>query len=515
MNYYRLPPDEQRKRALGNLLRYIREYVLPYHPHYRPILLELGAEGWKGYEDFLRLPVTTKEDYRRDPLSFILQPRFPGRDSPYDTARIPPKILARYLAGAILNRPKDFSPLFRRLPLLEGRVGHRVAWEWMPVHYHLSAGTTGEPIFVAYTLHDLRRLLPELAAQNLLQPDRPDPSKPALRWDTRTMNLFPGAPHLAFFQAVIMKFLLGISVFDTGGGKVIPTERQVEAFSRGGFNGLSGVPSYVVHWLQTALEMRESGRIGPLSHLEGVALGGEPVSPALRSRIRDLARELGAHPKFRILESFGMTEAKWAFLECDDSIGVHLDPRFFFWEILDPTTLQPVGDGEPGVLVFSHIGWRGTVFLRYNTGDLIHGGMVRDVCPHCGYTFPRLQGPICRAEHDFTKIKGTRVEYPALVDAVREVPGVKAFQIVIGREEAHGRDILEIRVLPDGDRNWENLSDEIRRNVRRRTEVTPDLIRREADSPRFEEELFARSGIKAEYVVDKRPRNDAKQANIS
>jgi phenylacetate-CoA ligase len=77
---------------------------------------------------------------------------------------------------------------------------------------------------------------------------------------------------------------------------------------------------------------------------------------------------------------------------------------------------QPVKPGEPGVLVFTHIGWRGTVLVRYWTGDLIHGGMIRDRCPHCGWTFPRIFPPICRAEADFSKIKGARVELPLLIE---------------------------------------------------------------------------------------------------
>ncbi len=104
----------------------------------------------------------------------------------------------------------------------------RLAWEWMPIHFHASGGSTGEPVPVTYTFRDFQKIVPELSAMLLIQLDRPEPDDLAIEWTSRNMNLFPGAPHLAFFQAVLSKMTLGLSSFDTCGGKVIPTVRQVE-----------------------------------------------------------------------------------------------------------------------------------------------------------------------------------------------------------------------------------------------------------------------------------------------
>ena len=58
------------------------------------------------------------------------------------------------------------------------------------------------------------------------------------------------------------------------------------------------------------------------------------------------------------MECYGAAELRAAFPECDERTGMHLDPEFYFWEVLDPHTMDPVRWGEPGVLCFSHIGWR-------------------------------------------------------------------------------------------------------------------------------------------------------------
>ena len=65
-------------------------------------------------------------------------------------------------------------------------------------------------------------------------------------------------------------------------------------------------------------------------------------------------------------------------------------------EIVDPKTGEPVGEGQPGEIVFTPLDARGTVVLRYRTGDLIEGGLVYEPCPHCGRHLPRLVGRISR-----------------------------------------------------------------------------------------------------------------------
>lgn len=511
-NFYRLPPERQRAVSLRNVIRFVQRYVYPYHPYLRKKYREAGIDVGKlgTYEDFARLPVTSKHDYRKDPRAFILQPKFPTREElvPYDTERIRTGEILRYAWQALTNRPADYARLFRKMSFGKGHIGRRAAQEWMPIHFHASAGSSGDPTPAVYTHYDFTHNAPELASMIFLQPDVLEPGKPTIEWNSTSISLFPGVPHLAFFQTVFVKLVAGVSCFDTCGGNVVPTERSIQLCAEGQFEGISSVPSYLVYWMRRAVEMRKQGKIPPLASLKCVVVGAEPVSDRLREYIKELARELGAHPRFAIVEAYGMTEMKWGFTECDEGSKVHLNPKFWFWEVLDKETLQPVGEGKEGLLVFSHIDWRGTVFVRYNTGDLVKGGIVHDRCSFCGYTFVRLIGPIARAQKDFTKLKGTRVALQELVGTVRDTPGVRNFQAILDKEvpgDEFSRDVLRLRIVALDGTDRTSLTDTLRRRIKDSVEVTPDDITFESDAEKFERELFARTGVKADYVVEKRP----------
>ena len=92
------------------------------------------------------------------------------------------------------------------------------------------------------------------------------------------MSVFPGAPHVAFFAPVLTKAFAGVSVFETFGGAVIPTDRQISIFASGGFTSLTAVPSYLVHWLRRARQLHAEGKIPPLTKFKAVLVGAEPLS---------------------------------------------------------------------------------------------------------------------------------------------------------------------------------------------------------------------------------------------
>jgi phenylacetate-coenzyme A ligase PaaK-like adenylate-forming protein len=406
---------------------------------------------------------------------------------------------------AALNFPRDRSLLVQRRAFRE-RVRRRGQMEWLPVHYHASTGSTGEPTPVMFTLRDLHENVTEMA-QLAIRHKNPGPDYVPYEWTDRFMSLMPAAPHVAFFSAVLAKILVGTPGFETFGGAVIPTERQIELFARGKFSTLIGIPSYVIYWLRRALVLQQQGRVGEFSSLIRLLVGAEPVSESLRDCIRNLAIEAGAPKHVKVVQSYAMTEFKWVFYECYEGAGIHLNPKYYYWELLHPETLQPVAPGEPGVLVFSHIDWRGTVLIRYWTGDLIKGGMRWERCPHCGYTFPRIFPPICRADKDFTKIKGARVDLSLLIETVRDTPGVRRFQIVLDQEspdEQFSRDLVAVHVVHEPGAARTDLEGTIRGRMKHATEVAPDRIVFEDNEAEFEKRLFAKNGVKADYIVERR-----------
>lgn len=509
VNFYDLEPQEQRRQSATRLFNYIRQYIQPYHPYLRKLYKQskVDLSKLRTPDDIRRLPIIDKNNLRENPQLFILQPAFPGVPGPagYETARIARGKLLKYMYQAARNRPRDYSQLVRRDSFRE-QVRHRALAEWLPIHFHVSTGSTGNPTPAVYTLYDIKQVIPQMVSL-MIVPKKQEPGEAYFDWGERAMNIFPGAPHLAFFAPILAKTSIGTSSFDTFGGSVIPTDRQISIFAQGGFSSLTAVPSYLVHWLRRAAALQQEGVIGKLESFKRAVVGAEPMSESLREDIRSLALGLGAHPKFRIYQSLGMTEMKWFALECAENSGIHLNPRFYFWELLDPNTREPVKEGEPGVLVFSQIGWRGTALVRYWTGDLIKGGLSWSRCQCCGYTFPRVYPPICRAEKDFTKIKGTRVDLSNLIESIRDTPGVRNFQVSIESEngqEQYTRDVLAVHVVAETGRDRSALEAKIAERVKFYTEVTPDRVVFEENEPEFEKRLFAKNGIKAEYVVERR-----------
>ncbi|MBU4240426.1 MAG: AMP-binding protein [Actinobacteria bacterium] len=504
-NFYLLSAEEQREASFRRLVNYIRDVIYPYHPYYRKLFDEKGIDQSKirKPEDLARIPLTYKVDYREDPISFILQPTFPGQEARYDTARIGGKFVAKYFLQSIFNYPRDYAAQYRanfKEPFRYLKIGRRAALEWMPIHFHASAGSTGDPTPATYTYRDLHLNVKETASAIYCGRE--------VKWNLRGFNIFPGAPHLAFFQVIMGKWLGGCSGFDTFGGSVISTDRQIQLFSEGGFDSIIAIPSYLVYWLRRAVEMVKAGEVEPLSSLFIALTAAEPLTDSLRRHIKELVLAAGGREDFHLVQGYGMTEMKIAFYECTDRSQIHLNPKYFYWEVVDPETGEHVPEGEPGVLVFSHIDWRGTSFLRYYTGDLIAGGVRWERCGNCGLTYPIMYPPIMRAKKDFTKLKGTRVALLDLVTSVRDTPGVYQFQVTLDKEvegDEFSRDRLVVRLAIDDGYQAQSVVSEVKTNVKKVTEVTPDEIVIEHDREKLELDLFERTGIKADYVIENRP----------
>ena len=510
MNFYDMEPAAQRHASAARLFRYIRDCVYPYHPYLRRLYREhhLDPSMLRTPDDVRRLPIIDKTHLQSNPQLFMLQPAVPGGPQlpeGYATEALRKTTLAKYAFQAIINRPRDYTRLVWK-PTLRERIRHRGLLEWQPIHFITSSGSSGTPTPVAYTHHDFTHVLPEMTSM-FARPRRPDPERVYFEWTDRVMNVFPGAPHLAFFSPVLAKVITGVSSFETFGGAVIPTDRQILLFAAGGFSTIAAVPSYLVRWLRRATALQQEGRIHKLTRFKSAVVGAEALSRAEHDYIRELALGLGADRRFAIHQTLGQTEMKWTSIQCGDSGGLHLNPKYFYTELLHPETREPVGPGEPGVLVFSHVGWRGTALVRFWTGDLIKGGARWDRCECCGYTFPRVYPPIARLGKDFTKLKGARVELSLLIETVRDTPGVRLCQIVLEREDPadpFSQDVLTLHVALESGRAQADVDRLLRERVKAATEVSPDRVVFEVDADALEKRLFASNGIKAEYLIERR-----------
>jgi phenylacetate-coenzyme A ligase PaaK-like adenylate-forming protein len=395
-----------RRWQAEQLRRYLRSVVLPFSANYRKLFLEHGldAESFRTLEDLQRLPFTTKADL----LNTAAQPqRFK------DFILIPDqKVLARR-PGTVLRA------------LLHGRerVKQDFESEFRPIFATFTTGRSAEPTPLFFTQRDLNRLA--IAGRRLVEIC-------ATRPEDKLLNTLPFAPHLAFWLAHYAGTAGGVLTMSSGGGKVMGTEGNIRHLRKFNPDILIGVPTFVYHLLHQAAEEGVH-----CQNLRRIVLAGEKVSDGLRQKLRDLALELGAR-NVDVLATYGFSEAKLAWSECpfpynQPSSGYHLYADLGIVEVIDPNTEEALPPGQPGELVFTPIEARGTVLLRYRTGDFIDGGLTYEPCPYCGRSLPRLLGNISRRseirEMNFDKIKGTLVDFNELEHVLDGAPHVGAWQV--------------------------------------------------------------------------------------
>ncbi|HXF10378.1 MAG TPA: AMP-binding protein, partial [Desulfuromonadaceae bacterium] len=302
----------------------------------------------------------------------------------------------------------------------------------------------------------------------------------------------------------------GAMMFSSGGGKVMGTDGTLRLIKKMKPDDLIGIPTFLYHVLSQAVAEKVR-----CENLRNIVLGGEKVSDGLREKLRDLAAELGA-PNARILSTYGFTESKMAWAECPcpadkPSAGYHLYPDLGVVEIIDPKTGGPVGTESPGEIVFTPLAARGTVVLRYRTGDCIDGGLTYEPCPYCHRRVPRLVGRISRSseikEMNLDKIKGTLVDFNELEHVLDDAPHVGAWQLELRKanDDPLERDeiILHVHKIDGGDET--QLSRELSERCFRIADVHPNKILFH-DVEKLRELQGVGTQIKEQKLVDHRPK---------
>src|SRR5262249_42948376 len=159
--------------------------------------------------------------------------------------------------------------------------------------------------------------------------------------DDKWLNLLPAAPHLGIYATMLIPLFEGQPNFNTFGGKVMPTERQILIAAEDNFSVIIALPSYLIHWLRMAVRMRETGEISPIASFKVAYCVGEPVTDSYRALIKDAFARLGSE-NVQVLEGMSSTELRTGgFYECSEGGKLHFDPANFFGEILDPETREP------------------------------------------------------------------------------------------------------------------------------------------------------------------------------
>lgn len=439
--------DEINKRQSSLLHKFLRDRVLPFSAYYRNLFAEnnLTAADIRSTEDLIKLPFTSKSDL----------------SATRDFVIIPDEAILKKQPGTLLK-------LLRHGPKGIKQV---LAEELRPIHMTSTTGRSSEPVPFLYTKHDLANL--EASGLRLMQLSKADPS-------FRIVNAFPFAPHLAFWQAWYAALGNTCFTLSTGGGKVMGTSGNVKVIDKIQPDAIIAMPTFLYHMLQFA-----SSEGMQWKNLKRLVLGGEKVPLGMRKKLRELAANLGS-PDVDVISTYGFTEAKMAFSECcpaKDQIttGFHIYPDLAFIEIIDPETGQRVPDETPGEIVFTALDSRGSIVLRYRTGDLIEGGITHQPCPLCHRTCPRLLGRISRVSEfknlQIDKLKGTLVDFNALEHILDDTDDIGAWQIELRKEndDPLGLDVINIHAVAMNG-SEKTLEKTITQRLRDTTELSPNSV---------------------------------------
>ncbi len=99
-------------------------------------------------------------------------------------------------------------------------------------------------------------------------------------------------------------------------------------------------------------------------------------------------------------------------------------------------------------MVFTPLAARGSVVLRYRTGDYIDGGLTYEPCPYCGRCLPRLVGSISRRSEvkqmNLDKLKGTLIDFNELEHVLDDAPHIGAWQVELRKVNDDPHELDEV-----------------------------------------------------------------------
>jgi phenylacetate-CoA ligase len=289
------------------------------------------------------------------------------------------------------------------------------------VRIHASSGTTGKPVTGPYTASDLAQWT-ECMARNLWAA--------GIREDDIVQNayghgLFTGG--FGFHQGASA---IGCTVVPTSSGQ---TERQITLMKDFRTNALFCTPSYALTIAERAEEMKINFKDLPLR--VGV-FGAEPWTPAMR-------REIEERMNIKAHEAYGLTElcGPGVSFDCEAQDGMHINEDYFYPEVVDPLTLEPLPPGEKGELLFTSLQRRAMPMIRYRTKDITL--LRRETCT-CGRTLVKMEKVTGRTD-DMLIISGVNV-FPSQVESLLlDIEEIEPQYVLIVRKKGY-LDQLIIRV---------------------------------------------------------------------
>jgi len=340
---------------------------------------------------------------------------------------------------------------------------------------HGSSGTTGKPTLVAYTAEDLKTW-----------------SGLCARFLTAGGLRSRHTVHVAFGYGL---FTGGFGLhygIERVGAAVVPaasgnTRRHIDLICDLEADVLVCTPSYALTIAEGARKLGLSPDDLPLRYAH---FGAEPWTEEMRLSIE---AELGV----LAFNNYGLSEVIGPGVsgECAVRDGMHIQEDHFLVECLDPQTLEPVPDGEPGELVFTALTKQAMPLLRYRTRDIAR--LDRSPCP-CGRTTVRMSRVSGRSD-DMLIIRGVNVFPSQIEEALLRVEGL-APHYLIEVTRPHNLDEVAVQVEFAPDSPVEPVTDLQQRAAAEIQTVAGIRAAVQVVAPG----TLERSGGKAQRVVDRR-----------
>ncbi|WP_027389450.1 phenylacetate--CoA ligase family protein [Chrysiogenes arsenatis] len=277
-----------------------------------------------------------------------------------------------------------------------------------------TSGTTGTPVTIPLTAHDLERLAFNEALTfqrlNISANDRVLVAVAIERCFMAGLAYYLGA------QKIGATALRGGS---SNTGHLVQLVKQYRP------DYIIGVPSLIAELGKRLL----AENINPASlNIKGFICIGEPVRASDLSLL-PLASRLSELWNAPVFGTYASTEMATAFTDCLHGCGGHINTELIAVEILNEQG-EPLPSGVPGEVVVTPLQVRGMPLLRYQTGDIAY--IIDEPCP-CGRTSPRLS-PVLGRKSQRMKVKGTSVYPSAVLALLQSLAGIENFCLEVYEE---------------------------------------------------------------------------------
>ena len=345
------------------------------------------------------------------------------------------------------------------------------------VRIHASSGTTGKQTVVGYTQHDVD-VWAEGAARAIVAAGGTKGDKIHVSYG---YGLFTGGLGLHYGAEK-----LGATAIPVSSGN---THRQMQILQDFGSDILCCTPSYAMFIGES---LKAAGVDSSKIPLRAGIFGAEAWSENMR-------REIEKSLNIKAYDIYGLSEiaGPGVAYECCEQSGMHICEDYFYPEVVDPDTLEPLPDGKYGELVFTCIGKEALPLVRYRTRDIT--ALSHEKCA-CGRTLVKMLKPKGRSD-DMLIIRGVNV-FPSQVEHVILSLGMEPnYQIVVDR--VNNLDVMTVKIemsdalLSDSVRKVEDQENRIKAAMQTTLGVSAKIKLVEPSS-------LPRSEGKAVRVIDNR-----------